>query len=333
MRELKHEHPAPVVALFDIGGRLEEFCGFLDIQRDSLARYPHRLLIWVNPHERNVLAAHAPNFVLRLSGVFYFPDTESATAVSVAANGLRAQSTTILSSSTRRRAYVAIKGGQMRSALVDYYLQRIKESALCRDHILISSATPGMTWPGSYATDAPGRLGEAEAAYAEAARTYAHAGNSLAEAEARYQAGLASSAFYALEAAQDHLHAALSLYALLADSPSRTQDAIMGEANVLKAQGDVLYFLKETQAALAKYEAALGLFRAVGDRLGEANVLKAQGDVLAFMDERQAALAKYEAALGLFRAVGYRLGEANVLKAQGDVLAFMDERQAALAKL
>ena len=55
----------------------------------------------------------------------------------------------------------------------------------------------------------------------------------------------------------------------------------------------------------------------MGDRLGEANVLKAQGDVLAFMDERQAALAKYEAALGLFRAVGDRLGQGNTLRAEG----------------
>ncbi len=119
------------------------------------------------------------------------------------------------------------------------------------------------------------------------------------------------------------LEAALAACRALADKG--------GEANVLQAQGDVLAFLKQTQAALAKYEEALGLFRAVGDRLGEANVLKAQGDVLAFLDERQAALATYEEALGLFRAVGDRLGEANVLQAQGDVLAFLDERQAALA--
>ncbi|MEZ4676026.1 MAG: hypothetical protein R2932_17510 [Caldilineaceae bacterium] len=35
--------------------------------------------------------------------------------------------------------------------------------------------------------------------------------------------------------------------------------------------------MKETSEALARYEEALGLFRAVGDRLGEANVLTAQG--------------------------------------------------------
>ena len=51
--------------------------------------------------------------------------------------------------------------------------------------------------------------------------------------------------------------------------------ARLGEANVLKAQGDVLYFLKQTEEALARYDQALGLFRTVGARLGEANVLSA----------------------------------------------------------
>jgi tetratricopeptide (TPR) repeat protein len=103
----------------------------------------------------------------------------------------------------------------------------------------------------------------------------------------------------------------------------------LGEANVLKAQGDVLAFLARRDEALARYDQALGLFRAVGDRLGEANVLQAQGDVLAFLDRRDEALARYDQALGLFRAVGDRLGEANVLKAQGDALAFLDQRDEA----
>jgi tetratricopeptide (TPR) repeat protein len=90
----------------------------------------------------------------------------------------------------------------------------------------------------------------------------------------------------------------------------------LGEANVLKAIGDVQQFRDEREAALASYAEALGLFRAVGARLGEANVLKAIGDVQQFRDEREAALASYAEALGLFRAVGARVGEANVLAAQ-----------------
>ena len=70
----------------------------------------------------------------------------------------------------------------------------------------------------------------------------------------------------------------------------------------------------------------------MGNRLGEANVLKAQGDVLAFMDERQAALAKYEAALGLFRAMATAWARPTCSRRRGTCSPLMDERQAALAK-
>ena len=69
--------------------------------------------------------------------------------------------------------------------------------------------------------------------------------------------------------------------------------------------------------ALANYEQAIGLFRDVGDRLGEANTLKAIGDVLQFLNRRDEALANYEQAIGLFRDVGDRLGEANTLQGLG----------------
>jgi tetratricopeptide (TPR) repeat protein len=76
----------------------------------------------------------------------------------------------------------------------------------------------------------------------------------------------------------------------------------------------------DIKAALTCYDEALGLYRQVGARLGEANTLKAIGDVLQFLDERQIALERYDEALGLYRQVGARLGEANTLKAIGDVL-------------
>ncbi|MCB9116336.1 MAG: tetratricopeptide repeat protein [Caldilineaceae bacterium] len=129
----------------------------------------------------------------------------------------------------------------------------------------------------------------------------------------------------------DQWHAALDDYAEALGLFRAVGDRL-GEANVLKAQGDVLYFLKRTDEALEKYAEALGLFRAVGDRLGEANVLKAQGDVLYFLKRTDEALEKYAEALGLFRAVGDRLGEANVLKAQGDVLYFLKRTDEALEK-
>ena len=81
--------------------------------------------------------------------------------------------------------------------------------------------------------------------------------------------------------------------------------------------GHALSWQDKWDAALASYQQALQLYRAVGARLGEANALTAIGDVQNFRDEREAALASYQQALQLFRAVGDRLGEANVHMAMG----------------
>ena len=108
----------------------------------------------------------------------------------------------------------------------------------------------------------------------------------------------------------DQWHAALDDYAEALGLFRAVGDRL-GEANVLKAQGDVLYFLKRTDEALEKYAEALGLFRAVGDRLGEANVLQAQGDVHRWKREYDSARAMYESALNLYLQVGARQGTAN----------------------
>jgi tetratricopeptide (TPR) repeat protein len=97
-------------------------------------------------------------------------------------------------------------------------------------------------------------------------------------------------------------------------SAQRSNDRL-GEANVLKAIGDVQQFRADRDAALRSYAEALRLYRALGDRLGEANVLRAIGDVQQFRADRDAALRSYAEALRLYRALGDRLGEANVLAA------------------
>jgi tetratricopeptide (TPR) repeat protein len=77
--------------------------------------------------------------------------------------------------------------------------------------------------------------------------------------------------------------------------------------------------------ALEAYEEAIGIYREVGDRLGEANTLKAIGDVLQFLKRSTEALQNYEQAIGIYREVGDRLGEANTLQAMGVVHNKPDE--------
>ena len=83
-------------------------------------------------------------------------------------------------------------------------------------------------------------------------------------------------------------------------------------ADIQHRRGKYLYYQNRWNASLEAHNAALALFRAVGDRLGEANTLQAMGDVYRFQDKYDEALKTYDAALALFRAVGDRLGEANL---------------------
>ncbi len=81
------------------------------------------------------------------------------------------------------------------------------------------------------------------------------------------------------------------------------------------------YHLEELDEGLRKGKIALELFRAVGDRLGEANTLRAIGDVQRFRKENDAALESYRQALELFRAVGDRVGPTNIYWRLGRMLA------------
>jgi tetratricopeptide (TPR) repeat protein len=111
----------------------------------------------------------------------------------------------------------------------------------------------------------------------------------------------------------------------------RDMGAQLGEADTLKATGDVLQFLDQYQEALRHYDEALDLYRDLGALLGEANILNATGNTLHFLNQHQAALNRYDEALKLYRDVGDRLGAANTLKDIGDILQFLDQRQAALS--
>jgi tetratricopeptide (TPR) repeat protein len=69
--------------------------------------------------------------------------------------------------------------------------------------------------------------------------------------------------------------------------------------------------LSEYGAARERYEEARPIYRDIGDRLGEANCIKALGDVHYSLDEYGAARERYEEARPIYRDIGARLGEIN----------------------
>ncbi|MGH9818488.1 MAG: hypothetical protein ACRD6I_20695 [Candidatus Acidiferrales bacterium] len=72
LRSLPAEESQSVVVFTDIDDALPELCGYLDSQREALARLPQRLLFGVTPDEQHIMAEHAPNFYSRVSGIFPF---------------------------------------------------------------------------------------------------------------------------------------------------------------------------------------------------------------------------------------------------------------------
>jgi len=119
-----------------------------------------------------------------------------------------------------------------------------------------------------------------------------------------------------MEAALEHYRQALDLYRAVGDR--------LGEANVLKAMGDVLQFRKDMEAALEHYRQALGLYRAVGAKVGEAITLRRKGHSELSCNQIDAAEQSYCASLDLCRQIGDRQGEAYTLRALGDIALCRD---------
>jgi CHAT domain-containing protein/Flp pilus assembly protein TadD len=102
------------------------------------------------------------------------------------------------------------------------------------------------------------------------------------------------------------------------------------EALILNNIGLVYDDLGETQKALDSYNQSLPLARAVSDKATEAVILSNIGAVYDALGERQKALDSYNQSLPLFRAVDNKAGEARTLSNIGLVYSALGEKQKAL---
>lgn len=99
--------------------------------------------------------------------------------------------------------------------------------------------------------------------------------------------------YYSGRTAESRQHALAALQ--LSEQLDRPQD----RANTLHALGDLGLCEDDLSGARASYEAALALYRAIGDRLGEANALQRLGDLGYNQKRYDDALADYQAAVNL----------------------------------
>jgi CHAT domain-containing protein/Tfp pilus assembly protein PilF len=150
-------------------------------------------------------------------------------------------------------------------------------------------------------------------------------GKELAKADREYEYGLEPITFLAespgvhrLEVGAAEKEAVAGRYEIRLDAlhdPTpedlRRLDAarLITEGDQLRRQGTA----ESLRKAVETYEAALPLWRAVGDQPWEADTLQYAGLVYLRLGDRQKALHYFTQALALYQAVGYRVGEAYTL--------------------
>ncbi|NJK28184.1 MAG: hypothetical protein HC925_06370 [Coleofasciculaceae cyanobacterium SM2_3_26] len=117
---------------------------------------------------------------------------------------------------------------------------------------------------------------------------------------------------------------ALDLYSELSKADPTSETLRLGEANTLKAIGDVLQFLDQRREALSRYDEALGIYRQVGARLGAANVLCELGRL---QDEPNGAMAYFLEAQDIYERIGDKYSQGR------NLLMFIWQAQAQLGDI
>jgi hypothetical protein len=177
------QHPAAVVCFTDVSNTLPELCRHLDLEREELARLPHRILLWVTNHDLRYLAQHAPNFYSRISGVFRFPGT-TARYSEPTDRGPQQSKTPDIAAPVYRRPIPSVTSEKDRQRMIDKYQRRAEalEKMARPDKNAIADTYYDI---GSlYSTATPMRWSEAEDAYLKAAQAYASANNTVAQTNA-----------------------------------------------------------------------------------------------------------------------------------------------------
>ncbi|WP_445302489.1 CHAT domain-containing protein [Microcoleus sp. MON2_D5] len=102
------------------------------------------------------------------------------------------------------------------------------------------------------------------------------------------------------------------------------------EAVILSTLANICSLTGKRQEELEYYNQSLTLYREVGNRSEEAGILDALGTFYSLAAEYQKALEYYSQSLPLYRAVGERSGEATALSKIGEAYSELGETQKAL---
>lgn len=253
----------------------------LEIQRDALARHPVQLIFLLTRDEYAALLKSAPNFTSRLNGVFHFPGSldaarpKAAPSPSVATPDWQPER----GQAERRRPYLTLSSEETLASRMAYLQRRIRDLGKLAHPDWREIGDAWYDLAGLYEQSMPRRWRDAESAYEEAAAAYRRCGQTLAAAEALYQAGTAAGSDYRHDDAMARLHRARQEFDLLDDSPQRTPLAAAGKGNVLRQQAWMHERRGEYAEAFQRYQESLEILEAVGDSRGVAICQRNLGDL------------------------------------------------------
>jgi tetratricopeptide (TPR) repeat protein len=298
----------------DQGSNLQKWFGYLQWTREAFREFRFPVILWVNSYIVKNLMRQAPDFWSWRQDVFEFkrvPTNDQVTALSTQlTNRSNDSSSSAIPVAELLELIKSLESEDFNSPLLNSIYLRTGQ-AFCQQAI------------NNYTVDHLVNI-ELSKDYFRRGITGLEPGDSIELADAYCDLAGVHILQYDYVTAQDLYDQALKSYRKNADN--------LGEANTLKAIGDIQRKLYENTEALSNYQSAIEIYWRLGDRLGAANTLKAIGDVLQFKKQTDEALEKYSQALKMYEEVRDRLGAANTLKAIGHVYFHQDQLIPAMAQ-
>jgi tetratricopeptide (TPR) repeat protein len=266
----------------DQGSNLQKWFGYLQWTREAFREFRFPVILWVNSYIVKNLMRQAPDFWSWRQDVFEFkhvPINSQATALSTELTNRRNDSSALAIPVAELLELIeSLESEDSSSFLLNsmylrtgqaFYQQAINNYTV--DHLVDIELSKDYFWRGI------DRLKYSE---------------SIELANAYCDLAAVHTLQHDYITAQDLYNQALKSYRKNADD--------LGEANTLKAIGDIQQRLYENTEALNNYQSAIEIYWRFGDRLGAANTLKAIGHVYFHQDQLIPAMAQYQQALELF---------------------------------
>jgi tetratricopeptide (TPR) repeat protein len=295
-----------VVFFFEAERAGQALWGFLESQREALARYPHGLVFWVTPAGRRDALRRAPNFWSQRSGVFDFT-VESPQVLTQMQERWAGLPVRIESAADVQRQIRLYKG------LLNEYRDRTDVPAANRldlHHKL------------GYLYRFAGRWEEAAAEWQAELAQAQQLGDKRAEAQSLHNMGIVAQDRGDYDTALDLYRRSLEIMKAL-DDRAGVSTSLHNMGMVTQARGDY-------DAALDLYRRSLEIDEALGDRAGVSKSLHQMGMVAQLRGDYDVALDFYQRSLEIMEALGDRAGVSKSLHQMGRVAQLRGDYDAAL---